>query len=76
MTHTIAGTGTITFEAIPAVELQQIRAAGCDEAGGVLVAGGQRAGAAPAELLARPEIERVHRRNGEYGRSTFVVAGG
>jgi Protein of unknown function (DUF1203) len=76
MTQTIAGTGTMTFEAIPAVELQQIRAAGCDEAGGVLAAGGQHAGAAIAELLARPEIELVHLRNVEYRCDNFVVAGG
>jgi hypothetical protein len=36
MTHTTAGTGTLTFEAIPAAELAEIRAAGRDEAGNSL----------------------------------------
>jgi hypothetical protein len=33
MTHTTAGTGTLTFEVIPAAELAEIRAADRDEAG-------------------------------------------
>jgi hypothetical protein len=36
MTHTTAGTGALTFEAIPAAELAEIRAAGRDEAGNSL----------------------------------------
>jgi hypothetical protein len=36
MTHTTAGTGALTFEAIPAAELTEIRAAGRDEAGNSL----------------------------------------
>jgi hypothetical protein len=36
MTHTIAGTGALAFEAIPAAELEGIRAAGRDEAGNSL----------------------------------------
>jgi hypothetical protein len=36
MTLTTAGTGALTFEAIPAAELAQIRAAGRDEAGNSL----------------------------------------
>jgi hypothetical protein len=36
MTHTTAGTGDLTFEAIPAAELAEIRAAGRDEAGNSL----------------------------------------
>jgi uncharacterized protein DUF1203 len=36
MTHTAAGTGALTFEAIPAAELAEIRAAGRDEAGNSL----------------------------------------
>jgi Protein of unknown function (DUF1203) len=82
MTHTIAGTGTIAFEAIPAAELEEIRAAGRDEAGNSLAVqaddGGSplRAEAAIAELLARPGIELVHLRNVEYGCCNFAVARG
>jgi Protein of unknown function (DUF1203) len=36
MTHTTAGTGALTFEAVPAAELAEIRAAGRDEAGNSL----------------------------------------
>lgn len=36
MTHTTAGTGALTFEAIPAAGLAEIRAAGRDEAGNSL----------------------------------------
>jgi hypothetical protein len=36
MTHTTAGTGALTFDAIPAAELAEIRAAGRDEAGNSL----------------------------------------
>jgi hypothetical protein len=36
MTHTTAGTGALTFEAIPAAELAEVRAAGRDEAGNSL----------------------------------------
>jgi hypothetical protein len=36
MTRTTAGTGALTFEAIPAAELAEIRAAGRDEAGNSL----------------------------------------
>jgi Protein of unknown function (DUF1203) len=36
MTHTTAGTGALTFEAIPVAELAEIRAAGRDEAGNSL----------------------------------------
>jgi hypothetical protein len=36
MAHTTAGTGALTFEAIPAAELAEIRAAGRDEAGNSL----------------------------------------
>jgi hypothetical protein len=36
MTHTTAGTGDLTFDAIPAAELAEIRAAGRDEAGNSL----------------------------------------
>ena len=36
MTHTTAGTGALTFEAIPAAELAEIWAAGRDEAGNSL----------------------------------------
>jgi hypothetical protein len=36
MTHATAGTGALTFEAIPAAELAEIRAAGRDEAGNSL----------------------------------------
>jgi Protein of unknown function (DUF1203) len=36
MTHTTAGIGALTFEAIPAAELAEIRAAGRDEAGNSL----------------------------------------
>jgi hypothetical protein len=36
MTHTTAGTGALTFEAISAAELAEIRAAGRDEAGNSL----------------------------------------
>jgi hypothetical protein len=54
----------LTYEAIPAEELDAIR---------VLVADGRQAEGVIAEPLARPEVELVHLRNVSYGCYNFSV---